>query len=282
MILPNELRPYIQSTGEPVDFIYSPFGVFSRMNLSQVLELTCAKPTHTTDQLIKKDPKNICKYLSNLNESLIKYLGDLNYYDNINQLIKVMKHDKNCRENIINDICNNNLYIEVPSFTKIETRKLLQNVNPKANENVIIPKETVNYLKDKLGCFKNLIVNDDIIIPNAFVGMMYIQKLHKISEKLITYRDLGPLKYGSMQPERGRAAGGGSTLGQMEIESIISNGCETALTELLTVKNDWSEEKKKFLWDVISTGKYDLPDKIPENSSRTKSIVNSILHFLKN
>ena len=132
-----------------------------------------------------------------------------------------------------------------------------------------------------MGCFDDLIINSDVVIPNAFCGMMYIQKLNKISEKLITYRDLGPLKYGTMQPERGRAAGGGSTLGQMEIESIIASGCENALTELLTVKNDWSSEKKKLLNSLITTGRYNLPNFIPEDSSRTKVIVNSILKFLK-
>ena len=81
LILPSELRPYIQSTGERIDFIYSPFGVFSRMNLSQVLELTCAKATHRIDQLIKKDPNNISNYLLELNETVLKYVGNNKYYD---------------------------------------------------------------------------------------------------------------------------------------------------------------------------------------------------------
>ena len=84
-----------------------------------------------------------------------------------------------------------------------------------------------------------------------------------------------------MQPERGRAANGGSTLGQMEIEAIAASGCEQALTELLTVKNDWSSEKKNLLYNLISSNTYNLPNKIPEDSSRTKMVVNAILDFLK-
>lgn len=281
LILPSDLRPYIQSTGEPIDFIYSPFGVFSRMNLSQVLELTCAKITHKADVLIKKDPNNIGYYLSELNETVLKYLGNNEYYDNVKKLISAINKDENIKNDVINNIINTNLFIEAPSFTKVDIRNLLKNINPKPNENIVIPLKTVKYLKEKMGCFEDLIITDDIIIPNAFCGMMYIQKLNKISEKLITYRDLGPLKYGTMQPERGRAAGGGSTLGQMEIESIIASGCENALTELLTVKNDWISEKKKLLQSLIMTGKYNLPNYIPEDSSRTKIIVNSILKFLK-
>ena len=94
-------------------------------------------------------------------------------------------------------------FIEVPSFTKVDIRNLLKNITPKANENVVIPLKTINYLREKMDCFKDLIINEDVVVPNAFCGMMYIQKLNKISEKLITYRDLGPLKYGTMQPERG-------------------------------------------------------------------------------
>lgn len=281
LILPSELRPYIQSTGERIDFIYSPFGVFSRMNLSQVLELTCAKSTHRIDQLIKNDPNNISNYLLELNETVLKYVGNNKYYNDVNQLISLIKTNNSVKNDVINDIVSSNLFIEVPSFTKVDIRNLLKNITPKANENVVIPLKTINYLREKMDCFKDLIINEDVVIPNAFCGMMYIQKLNKISEKLITYRDLGPLKYGTMQPERGRAAGGGSTLGQMEIESIIASGCENALTELLTVKNDWSSEKKKLLNSLITTGKYNLPNFIPEDSSRTKVIVNSILKFLK-
>lgn len=279
--MPDELRPYIQSTGQPIDFIYSPFGVFSRMNLSQVLELTCAKATHHIDKLIKKNPKNITEYLYQLNNSMIKYLGDDNYYNNINNFINIINKDNKIKNNLIDNICSSNLWIEVPSFTKINIRKLLSNIYPKANENVVIPKKTIKYLKEKLNCFNNLILTDDVIIPNIFCGIIYIQKLHKIAEKLITYRDLGPLKYGTMQPERGRAANGGSTLGQMEIEAIAASGCEQALTELLTVKNDWSSEKKNLLYNLISSNTYNLPNKIPEDSSRTKMVVNAILDFLK-
>ena len=134
LILPSELRPYIQSTGQAIDFIYSPFGVFSRMNLSQVLELTCAKATHRIDQLIRNDPNNISNYITELNETVLKYLGNKEYYDDINSLVKLIKNDEIARNDILDNINASNLFIEVPSFTKVDIRNLLRNINPKANE----------------------------------------------------------------------------------------------------------------------------------------------------
>lgn len=281
LILPSELRPYIKSTGERIDFIYSPFGVFSRMNLSQVLELTCAKPTHYIDKAIREDPLHAGSHLRKLNEKVIKYLGDEKYYNMITKYCDLIDKDPLVRKEFVNSVKSTNLYVEVPSFTKIDIRGLLNNTPYKANEDVVLPKKTINYLKEKMGCLKDFNITSDITMPNVFCGAMYVQKLHKISEKLITYRDLGPLKYGTMQPERGKAAHGGGTLGQMEIEAIIASGCETALTELITVKNDWTAEKKNFLYSVISSGTYELPDEIPNDSSQTKTMVNSLLTFLK-
>ena len=65
-------------------------------------------------------------------------------------------------------------------------------------------------------------------------------------------------------------------------EGVIASGCDKAVRELLTVKNDWNSEKKHFLNDLIKTGKYHLPETIPEDSSRTKMVIKTILSFLKN
>lgn len=281
LILPDEIRPYCQKSGEPVDFIYNPFGVFSRMNLSQLLEVTCAKPTWMTDKMIKKDPENLDKYLTQLNETVIKFLGDRDYYERTQKFISILKENKQAREKFLSSINENNLFIEVPSFTKIQLRELLKSASPKVNENVVVPRKLVQFMKQRLNCFKDLIINEDVVLPNVFVGPIYVQKLYKIASKLITHRDFGPLKFMTQQPVRGRAAEGGSSLGQMEIESLLSSGCDKAVRELMTVKNDWNTEKKKLLRDLIKDGTYHLPEKIPEDSSRTKTVINTILGFLK-
>ena len=67
----------------------------------------------------------------------------------------------------------------------------------------------------------------------------------------------------------------------MELEALIASGCDKAVRELLTVKNDWNSEKRRFLSSVIKDGTYELPEEIPEDSSRTKMVINTILGFLK-
>lgn len=251
------------------------------MNLSQLLEVTCSKPTAHFNNLILKDPKNTDVYLQTLNETVIKHLGDENYYNRVNNLISSIKTDSSIKNNFIESVQRNNLFIEVPSFAKINLRELLRNASPQVNENVVIPKKTIQYMKQRVGCFKDLTVSSDIILPNIFVGPLYVQKLYKLVNKLITYRDFGPLKFVTQQPVRGRALGGGAAFGQMEIEALLGSGCDKTLRELLSVKNDFNSEKKNFILKLIRDGKYKLPEKIPEDSSRTKTVINTILGFLK-
>ena len=185
------------------------------MNLSQLLEITCAKPTWITDRLIKRDPKNTEVYLRELNETVIKHLGDSEYYQRINSMIDIMSKDNSIKEKFLESVYKNNLYIEVPSFAKINLRELLKTAKPAVNESVIRQKKLIDFMKQKTNCFKDLVINEDSFLPKVFVGPIYVQKLYKIASKLITYRDFGPLKFVTQQPVRGRAANGGSTFGQM-------------------------------------------------------------------
>ncbi len=113
------------------------------MNLSQLLEVTCAKPTCLTDRLIKKDPHNAVKYLNNLNETVIKYLGDDTYYPRVKTLINLIKRDESIKNNFVESVRKNNLYIEVPSFAKIRLRELLRSAKPQVNKNLVHPLKLI-------------------------------------------------------------------------------------------------------------------------------------------
>ncbi len=66
----------------------------------------------------------------------------------------------------------------------------------------------------------------------------------------------------------------------MELEGLISHGCEKAIRELMTVKNDWNAEKRNLMSSLIETGTYNMPD-VKKEDSRTNLVVNSIIKFLK-
>lgn len=281
LTLPDELRPITTETKTPVDFVYNPFGVFSRMNLGQLLEATVAKSVWMSDKQIRENPSEAPNIISNLNETVLKHLGNNNYYDDVNKLINIIKTDKIKLKYFTDNIINSNLFVEAPAFSKIDIRKLTSSVQPKTMERVVLKKELIDFMKDKLNIMKDLTITSDITLNECFVAPTYLQKLYKISDKLLSVRDLGKIKSITGQPMKGRAAGGGSKLGQMEIEALLSNGCERTLKEFLTVKCDWNSEKRKLMADLIKTGKYNLPDCDSEGQSKTKTVVNVLLKFLK-
>ena len=67
---------------------------------------------------------------------------------------------------------------------------------------------------------------------------------------------------------------------QMELESMLSHGCDLAVKEILSVKSDWTAGKKDLIRQLVVEGKYDLPENRPIKS-RTKEVVDQSLKFLK-
>jgi DNA-directed RNA polymerase beta subunit len=277
LILPDELRPVTVKNKTPIDYITNTFGVYSRMNLGQINELIIGKNVMFADQVIKNKPEKTKKIITWLNEFIIKNLNNDKYYEEINYLIKKLDDDYFKKE-FIENVQKTNLFIEAPAFSEINVRKIVKNgINPQ--EDILIKKELIEFMEDKLKVLYEF-KKRDCIVKNIFCGPMYIQKLYKIASKIVWARDLGSLKAISQQPLRGRALGGGSKIGQMEIEGILASGCEKALKELITVKSDWNEGKRDLVKQIISSGKYNFPDDI-SLSSRTKDVVETIIEFLK-
>ncbi len=245
--------------------------------MGQLNELTINKNVMYCNKQIKNHPETTKDVISWLNNNVIKHMHDSEYIDDINKLILNLDDEK-FKDEFIKNIKETNLYIECPAFAEINMKKIINDgINPQ--ENILIKKELIEFMEDSLKV--NLeFEKKDTIVPNIFCGPMYMQKLYKIASKIITARDLGNLKSISKQPLRGKAQSGGSKLGQMEIESILSGGAEKALRELLTVKSDWNQGKKQLVREMIKNGKYNFPKDV-EISSRSKNVVSSIIKFLK-
>lgn len=280
LIIPNELRPIAKESNIPIDIIFNPFSVFSRMNLGQVLEGIISKSVMKCDNYIKQNPNgNIEHELEILNESIIKQI-DIEYANRIQtEIINKMKHDKLFKQKFSEDVCSSNLFIEAPCFAEIDISKLLESSQISYKEPVILKKELLKYMKQKLKVDVPFL-NEDIEIPNIFCAPIYIQKLYKLSAKLLNARDFGPVKAITKQPVKGRAKSGGSRIGQMELEAILAAGCDTTIKELMSVKSDWSAGKEDLLRQLILNGEYHLPND-REIKSRTKTVVDIQLQFLK-
>lgn len=217
LILPDELRPVAINSNTPIDYIYNPMGVFSRMNVGQLIEGLVAKSVYYCDREIKNNPEKTVEILSWLSDNVIQNLNMPDYHEQVKLLINNLSQDNTLMESFLEDVRNSNLYIYAPAFSKLDTKKLVQQ-NVPSNEPVLIKKELFKYMRDKLKLevpFSPV----DVEIPNIFCVPMYISRLYKIAAKLINSRDYGPIKVITKQPSKGRSKAGGSKLGQMELKN---------------------------------------------------------------
>ncbi|MEM3452003.1 MAG: hypothetical protein QW835_00050 [Candidatus Hadarchaeum sp.] len=272
LILPDELRP-VTERGEPIDYIYNPFGVFSRMNLGQVLEVVVAKNVRQADSKIRagEDPAEV---ISGLNEKIISNL-DKSYSNRVSELVDRLKGDPSFRNRFVDEVVASNLYIYAPYFKKINVRNLVRNGIPPV-EKIVLKKGLLEYLRDKIGV-DFPIAGDSVV--RGFCGPQYVMRLNKLAKEIVNSRDIGPIRSLSGQPVRGRAKKGGSVVGQMEIEALIAHGCENFLREVVTVKSDRNQEKERLLESVIRNGSYYLSDL--SDSSRTRMAIEALLRFFE-
>ena len=277
LILPDDLRPIALTTNKPIDLIFNPFGVFSRQNLGQLLEAVVGKSTMYCDEHIRQNPENAKEIITWLNESILKHINPEYYIRIKNEIINNLD-DVDFRNRFVEDVEDSNLFVEAPSFAEIDIKTLLKN-SIEYKEPVLIKKETIKYMKQKLK-LETPFPDEDIRLENILCAPIYIQKLSKLVSKIINARDFGSVKSITKQPTKGRARGGGSRVGQMEIESMLAHGCDLAVKEILSVKSDWTAGKKDLVRQLIVDGKYDLPENRPIKS-RTKEVVDIQLQFLK-
>jgi len=277
LILPDELRPIAMSSNKPIDLIFNPFSVFSRQNLGQLLEALVGKSVMYCDEHIKTNPENSKEIITWLNESVLKHIDDKYYLRVKNEIINNLDNIE-FRNQFVENINQSNLFVESPSFAEVDIKTLVKNTID-YKETVLIKKETVKFMKQKLK-LETPFPDEDVYLKNILCAPIYIQKLSKLVSKIINARDFGSVKSVTKQPTKGRARGGGSRVGQMELESMLAHGCDLAVKEILSVKSDWTAGKKDLVRQLVVDGKYDLPENRPIKS-RTKQVVDINLQFLK-
>jgi len=277
LILPDDLRPVAINSNKTIDLIFNPFGVFSRMNLGQLLEAIVGKSVMYCDEHIKQHPENVKETIIWLNESILKYI-DQDYYKRINDEIIQNLDNEEFRNRFLNSINESNLFVEAPCFAEVDIKNLLRHAVD-YKEPVLLKKSLITFMRQKLK-LEPPFPDQDIYLKNILCAPIYIQKLYKLVSKTITARDFGSVKTITKQPTKGRSRGGGSKVGQMELESMLASGCDLAVKEILSVKSDWVAGKKDLLRQIVLSGEYCLPENRTIRS-RTKEVVDICLNFLK-
>lgn len=89
--------------------------------------------------------------------------------------------------------------------------------------------------------------NGQLFNQSILVGCTYLMKLiHRVDEK-IHARSTGPYSLITQQPLRGRAHKGGQRVGEMEVWALQGFGSAYTLQELLTIKSDDLQGRRKIL-----------------------------------
>jgi DNA-directed RNA polymerase subunit beta len=98
----------------------------------------------------------------------------------------------------------------------------------------------------------------------VLVGQIYILKLHHLVDDKIHSRSTGPYSLVTQQPLGGKAQFGGQRLGEMEVWALEAYGAANILQEMLTVKSDDVEGRKR-MYESIVKGRDTLQPGLPES-----------------
>ena len=98
----------------------------------------------------------------------------------------------------------------------------------------------------------------------VMVGYIYMLKLHHLVDDKIHARSTGPYSLVTQQPLGGKAQFGGQRLGEMEVWALEAYGAAYTLQEMLTVKSDDVEGRKR-MYEAIVKGDTNLVPSLPES-----------------
>jgi len=190
LIMPDKLMPVNLNTGERVDIILGTLGVYSRMNFAQINECIIAKAIQKVQKEILNDNSLLKPNLLKLSNLATK-LGDDDY------AAEILDLHNNCdsiKNEFINSVKKNGLYFEAPSFTNVNIKGLKDFVEETFNltmsDSIKIPKETFEYIKEKLNISLPL-PTEDLVYPKIFNSSIYMLKLMQLANTKLTARDFG-------------------------------------------------------------------------------------------
>jgi DNA-directed RNA polymerase subunit beta len=241
-ITPIEDMPHM-ADGTTVDIVLNPLGVPSRMNVGQILE------THLG--------------------WAAKGLGV-----KIGEMLKAQAKAAELRK-FMNKLYNSSGHNEdIDSLNDSEVVELAQNLKngvpfatpvfDGANE------DEIKAMLDLAGLPRSgQVTLHDGRTGDAFerpvtVGYMHMLKLHHLVDDKMHARSTGPYSLVTQQPLGGKAQFGGQRFGEMEVWALEAYGASYTLQEMLTVKSDDTEGRRK-VYESIVKGDHRIEAGMPES-----------------
>jgi DNA-directed RNA polymerase subunit beta len=233
-ILPPEDMPYLDD-GTPVDLVFNPLGVPSRMNLGQILE------THLGMAAFKHGVSYVTPVFDGAREVEIK--------------------------DLLEEAARAEITARAGAGFEIDRRE--REVVRRADKlGVIDPGLSAEDALVALARSGKSVLYDgrtgESIDAPIVVGVMYVMKLYHMVEDKMHARSTGPYSLITQQPLGGKAQFGGQRLGEMECWALQAHGAAYTLQEMLTIKSD-DIDGRNAAYEAIVKGDDVLEPTIPES-----------------
>jgi DNA-directed RNA polymerase subunit beta len=233
-ILPPEDMPYLDD-GTPVDLVFNPLGVPSRMNLGQILE------THL----------GLAAYRHGV--SFVTPVFDGAREEEIKALLEEAAISENARRSDAG-------FAPDQRELDVVRRSAKLGIIP---EGLSTPDALVALARAGKAVLFDGRTGEAIDAP-IVVGVMYVMKLYHMVEDKMHARSTGPYSLITQQPLGGKAQFGGQRLGEMECWALQAHGAAYTLQEMLTIKSD-DIDGRNAAYEAIVKGDDVLEPTIPES-----------------
>jgi DNA-directed RNA polymerase subunit beta len=241
-IVPVEDMPCM-ADGTPVDIVLNPLGVPSRMNVGQILETHLGWAAKglglKIGELLKQRTKvgELRKFLNRIYNSGGR-AEDLESFSD-DDILMLGEHLKE------------GVPFATPVFdgaTEKEIKEMLDLAGmPRSGQVTLHDGRT-----------------GDAFERPVTVGFMHMLKLHHLVDDKMHARSTGPYSLVTQQPLGGKAQFGGQRFGEMEVWALEAYGAAYTLQEMLTVKSDDTEGRRK-VYESIVKGDHRIEAGMPES-----------------
>ena len=242
-ILPPEDMPFLPD-GTPLDIVLNPLGVPSRMNIGQVLEV------HLGIAARKLGWKIMTPVFDGANER---------------DIVECLRMAGFCRDiRPGENVDGKPLFIEtVDEEGKKDLVRITdeQRSDPEEMKR-LFAEEAVKVIDGKTTLYDGR-TGEPFDNP-VTVGIMYYLKLHHLVDDKIHARSNGPYSLVTQQPLGGKAQFGGQRFGEMEVWALEAYGAAYTLQEILTVKSDDINGRRRAYEAIIKGQNIPTPG-VPES-----------------
>ena len=241
-ITPVEDMPHMLD-GTTLDIVLNPLGVPSRMNVGQILETHLGWAAKGLGLKIGEMLKAQAKLLE-LRKFITKIYNSSGKQEDIDSLTdgEVMELAKNLR---------NGVPFATPVFdgaNEAEIKDMLELAGlPRSGQITLFDGRT-----------------GEAFDRQVTVGYMQMLKLHHLVDDKMHARSTGPYSLVTQQPLGGKAQFGGQRFGEMEVWALEAYGASYTLQEMLTVKSDDTEGRRK-VYESIVKGEHKIEAGMPES-----------------